>query len=210
MRRSNFLLMTLLCLAPISIAMADDSADLRAENARLRTQLDALQKSCPVAAANPVVAPSAQTTSAAPAVAAEAAIAAAPVAAVAAPAQSVTAAEANAVVPTIAPPAPPPPPSGYKLVRVAPLAPSERYLDTGCSQGFLKGPPPAKWLDTSVWDSLQKDMTPAQVETLIGIDHHDIEARGKLQWQYGRCGDMVSGWVLFENGHVRSWSAPER
>jgi hypothetical protein len=208
MRRSLFLLMTLLCLAPISITRADDSADLRAENARLRTQLEALQKSCPVAAANPVAAPSPPSTSA---VAADATIVAAPVAALAAESrQSVPATPAADIAPAVAPPVPPPPPPGYKLVRVAPLAPSERYLDTGCSQGFLKGPPPAKWLDVSVWDGLQKDMTPPQVEALIGIDHHDVNARGKLQWQYGRCGDMVSGWVLFEDGRVRSWSAPER
>ncbi len=83
-------------------------------------------------------------------------------------------------------------------------------MNTGCSRSAFLGPPPAPWLDVDAWNGLRRGMAPADVEAAIGVEHHDVQAQGMTQWQYGRCGDSVGGWVLFQGGRVRSWSAPDR
>ncbi|MDB5987401.1 MAG: hypothetical protein JWR16_2454 [Nevskia sp.] len=173
-------LLALLALLALMPVQADELSDLRAENARLRAQLEAAQKNAqpaPAPTANPVVpnpvaappiAPMATTT---PPVAPTTVAAPAPAPAAAAPA-------AAAAAPVAETPAAPP---GYKLVRVEPLPPSERYMDSGCSRGAFLGPPPAPWLDVDAWNGLRRGMAPKDVEDLIGVEHHDVDARGMKQ-----------------------------
>lgn len=186
------------CLLPLSALLfaslvhADDNADLRAENARLRTQLEALQKSCPVASTT--VAPA--SSPAMPAVA----TVAAPVAATA---------TAESAAPSIAPPADvataaPVAPAGYKLVPIAPPRPEDRYIDAGCK----KVPHNTPWLQSTNWSLLRRDMTPADVEDLLGPQHYNVVANGRVGWQYGKCEFGVRGTVVFENDRVVVWQKP--
>lgn len=206
MRRSPFVLMTLLGLAPISIALGDESADLRAENARLRTQLEALQKSCPVAAANPVVAPSSLSAPIGPADTREAAreVAATPAASsmlMSAPVVPSSAASINTQIetsPLVAPP-------GYKLVPIGPPRPEDRYIATGCGNNSPHNVP---WKQSANWSLLAKGLSPADVEDLLGPEHYNVVNNGRIAWQYGKCDYGVRGSVVFENGLVVVWQAP--
>jgi len=193
----------LLLAAAGSAAAADSLEQLRAENARLRAQLQQLQQSCPATAATT----SATTVSAAPAAAAAAAPPppAAPGVQVTPPAQP-----APAGTPPVASAAVPP---GYKLVPVTapdyvdPLAPP--YDRTGCSRDVFKGPPPARWNDLDNWSGLSRGQTMAEVEKQLGKEHFDATGRGRVEWQYGKCGDVVRGRVQFEGGQLVSWQVPD-
>ncbi len=206
MRRSLFLLMTLLCLAPISITRADDSADLRAENARLRTQLEALQKSCPVAAANPAAAPNPPSAPNGPAHTRVAAgdVAATPAASsrlMSAPLVPSSAASINTQTEASALIAPP----GYKLVPVGAPRPEDRYIATGCGNNSPHNVP---WKQSANWSLLAKGLSPADVEDLLGPEHYNVVKNGRIAWQYGKCDYGVRGSVVFENGLVVVWQAP--
>jgi hypothetical protein len=214
-------------------AVADDNLEqLRAENVRLRAQLQQLQQSCPVAAATPAPPPvpaatKVATTPAAPPLAAMPASPAAP--ATSAAATPAPPAPAAAVVPAPAPPAAVqvqpgaapaspasvasvPVPAGYKLVPVGapdyvdPLSPP--YDHAGCSRGAFQGPPPAKWNDASNWDGMRRGLKMDEVNDLLGKEHFDASGRDRIEWQYGKCGNAVSGRVQFIDGQVVYWQVP--
>lgn len=214
--------MGLIVLAGSCTAAADpETEQLRAENLLLKAQLRALQQSCPAAQAVPptaAVAPGA--TTGAPLAGAAAA---APLAPAATPAPvgaptpvprppaaaentasdvtTATAARATVV------------PKGYKLVPVNapdyidPLTPP--YDRTGCSRALFKGPPPAKWNEPDNWRELSRGQSMADVEGSLGKEHFDVSGQGRVEWQYGKCGDQVSGRVQFVNGRVVFWKVPE-
>jgi hypothetical protein len=202
----------LLLAAVAGHAAADDTIEqLRAENVRLRTQLQQLQQTCPVAAA--------------PAASKAAAAAPAPAAPTPVPAPT-PAAAANAVAPPAAvqvqpgaSPASPaavasvPVPAGYKLVPLSapdyvdPLSPP--YDHAGCSRDLFKGPVPAKWNEADNWLDVERGQNMADVEKSLGKEHFTAQGRGLVEWQYGKCGDHVAGRVLFQDGKVVSLQVPD-
>lgn len=222
-------LLALAALLHGSFAFADQETDrLRAENQQLKAQLQALQQSCtaPSAAAAPdrsVALPAAAVPPAA-AMAGSVAPAATPVP-VPAPATAAASAPtppAAAAVQLPAPAAGTPAqapvtamavPKGYKLVPintptyVDPLAPP--YNRTGCSLELFKGPPPAKWNNAENWRGLGRGNSQSEVEAQLGKEHFDVSNHGRTEWQYGKCGDLVSGRVQFEGGKVVFWQAPD-
>src|SRR5581483_9077232 len=211
-------LLGLLALGVWGIAGADDELDrLRLENQQLKAQLRALQQSSPAQAAQP---PATTNPASTPVPAAAAPSAAngvsAPVPVASPQPPAVTPAAAPVATPVGSPPvqqvvvppgqqAPAIPP-GYKLVPVNtpdyvdPLAPP--YTHTGCSRGMMKGPPPAKWNDLSNWGGMRRGLSNPEVEDLLGKEHFDVSGHGRVEWQYGRCGDSVAGRVQFLDGKV--------
>lgn len=159
---------------------AADNAQLRAEIARLKAENQALRQACPAARA--------------PAAAAASATATAMPAAVQ-PAAADAAGRSMADVEM----APPPPPS----------APPRAYADTGCNRSLFRGPPPGKWQDGKRWEGLHQGMSMAEVEAVLGVEHYDEAADGKVKWEYGRCGRSYEGIVVFAGGSVTAWSPPD-
>lgn len=161
--------------------MQDELQRLRNENAQLRQQLDQLRLSTPNAAAatNPAQAPNVLPATEAPGASS------APVAST-----------------MIAPPAPVAPP-GYKLLKDVPEAP---YSRTGCRK--YKDAVDTRWKQRDNWESLARGQTTAEVEDLLGIEHHDIADGRRTGWQYGKCEASVRGVVVFEAGKVLYWDQP--
>lgn len=186
-------------------AAADSLEQLRAENARLRAQLQQLQQSCPVAAAAPTAVPADKPVGVAPP-AAPAPVAPAVVASPAPPPVAAAPASPAAIASV-------PVPVGYKLVPVStpdwvdPLSPP--YDHAGCSRALGKGPMPAKWTDADNWLDVQRGQSPADVEKEVGKEHFDTQGRGLVEWQYGKCGDSVAGRVVFQDNRVVSIQAPD-
>jgi hypothetical protein len=202
------LLVLLVLAAPLAGADDDEVERLRAENARLKAQIEAMQhaQGAAPAAAAPAAVP-APVKPAAPA-AAVAAPAPAPVVAAPAPAASAPAAP-------VAASAPPPgytPPPGYKLVPAIDADHSDfsapPYDKTGCSLGLISRPKPAKWTNLTNWSLLYKHMSMTEVEDLIGKEHFDVKSGANVEWQYGNCGGKVSGFVLFTDSKVSAWQVP--
>jgi hypothetical protein len=191
-------------------AAADDSIEqLRAENVRLRAQLQQLRQSCPAAAAVPAPTAAAKAVAVAPAAPAAPAVTAAPVPPPAAAVQ-VQAAAAPASPPAVAAV---PVPAGYKLVPLStpdwvdPLSPP--YDHTGCSRALGKGPMPAKWNEADNWLDVQRGQSKDEVEKSLGKEHFDAQGRGLVEWQYGKCGDNVAGRVVFKDDRVVSFQVPD-
>ncbi|MDE0852820.1 MAG: hypothetical protein OSA97_00175 [Nevskia sp.] len=218
-------LLALVALAHSGFAFADQEADrLRAENQQLKAQLQALRQSCtapsaaapdqsaalPAAAAPPVAA---MAASAAPVATPVPAPAPAPVSAPTPPAAAVQIPAQAAGNPAQAPVTAMAVPKGYKLVPintptyVDPLAPP--YNRTGCSLELFRGPPPAKWNNAENWRGLGRGDSQSEVEAQLGKEHFDVSNHGRTEWQYGKCGDLVSGRVQFEGGKVVFWQAPD-
>jgi hypothetical protein len=223
----------LLLLGASGSAVADQEVDqLRAENLRLKEQLQVMQRSCPSTAALPATDSSISRAPASPNAAAVGVSSAAPAAsnsaplAVGAPIAAKTGSAGKAVE-TARPDAQPADvmatgnaapaaaavPKGYKLVPVNtpdyvdPMAPP--YTRTGCSRDLFSGPPPAKWNEADNWRGVRKGESAAEVEGALGKEHFDAAGRGLVEWQYGKCGDVVGGRVLFQNGQVVSWQVPD-
>ena len=137
---------------------------------------------------------------------AQAATPQAPTSAAVAPQSAAPALPAGVAPNTVVPP-------GYKLVPantpdyVDPLSPP--YTHAGCSRGMFQGPPPAKWNDASNWMGMRRGLNMAEVTDLLGKEHYDVSGRGRIEWQYGRCGDAVNGRVQFLDGQVVYWQPPE-
>lgn len=159
----------------------DELQRLRSENAQLRQQLDQLRRSTPAAAAagSPVQTPDALPASEIP-----------------------TASSAPVANMTTAPAAPIAPP-GYKLLKDVPEAP---YSRTGCRK--YKDAVDTRWKQRDNWDSLARGQTTAEVEELLGIEHHNIADGKRIGWQYGKCEASVRGVVVFEGGKVLYWDQP--
>jgi hypothetical protein len=185
MARSPLALAALLLLAsaaPHADPLADENARLRQQVLDLKARNAALEQACPAAAAAaPAAVPVPQPQPAAP------------VAAAAAPAA-----------------APPPPPV------VAAAAPAEApapkpYASTGCERSLGSGPASAKWQSAKAWRGLKKDMSGAEVEAVLGVEHYDVERPGgRLQWQYGRCGSHWAGDATLLNGVLESSNPPDQ
>ncbi|MBL6751989.1 MAG: hypothetical protein ISP90_15830 [Nevskia sp.] len=185
-------LAALVLLSLAAAAAADPSLDaLRAENARLKAQLEALQRACPTAAA-PAASP-------APAVPPTIATPAAPAAGAAPP----PAEPAPAAPAIIAMPAAPP---GYRLVPITPPAEEQE----NCTQGLFAQSKDAPWKHQENWDSLSKKMKPSEVETTLGKTHTTAAKGARTVWEYGRCGTgPAQGYVVFENDGLLFWQRPD-
>ena len=204
---SAILLMPAIAVAdPETDRLRAENADLKAENASLRAQLNALKAQAPSttsAAAMPSVdATVVRQGALAPAVPGHSQ--AAPAALPASPAQAQTPPAAAAQAVAV--------PAGYKLVPASsqepadPLAPP--YDKTGCSLGLFKGPPPAKWNNADNWFGMGLGLSMTEVEGMLGREHFDANGRGRVEWQYGKCGESVSARVVFKDGKVVLWQAP--
>jgi predicted flap endonuclease-1-like 5' DNA nuclease len=177
----------LLGLAGFAVpAGADDElARLRTENAKLKAQLQAAQ--CQTPAAN-----SSATAAPAPAAAAPAA----PAVATAAPAA------AAATAPPVAP-------EGYKLVRITPVDPEVEAEN--CANGVFGKTRDAPWKHEEVWEQLDKQMSPAQVEALLGKVHTSFVKGGYTEWDFGKCTErsMALAMVVFDAKGLLYWRTPD-
>jgi hypothetical protein len=183
--RSVWLTMMLLS-APVAHAAADSELSvLQAENLRLKAEIQQLRASCAIATPPPPVAAVAPVTRPPSAETLE------PV-----PAQPTNA--------TAATPTPAAPPPGYKLVPIAPA-----NSETGCRQGMFEVTQDAPWKHEENWSFLRKAMTPLEVEQLLGKDHYDVTAKGRTAWQFGKCGTLVQGMAVFEDGALLFWKQPD-
>ncbi len=222
-RTAGFVL-SLLALGVCGTAAADDELErLRLENQQLKAQLRTLQQNSPAQAAQPPATNPASTPAPAAATPSAANGVSVPVPAAPPPSPATVPAAAPAAPPAGAPPVqqvvvPPTQPAtvvppGYKLVPlntpeyVDPLAPP--YTRTGCSRGMMKGPPPAKWNDLSNWGGMQRGLSNPEVEDMLGKEHFDVSGHGRVEWQYGKCGDSIAGRVQFLDGKVVFWQVPD-
>lgn len=169
----------LLMSSAASAGAATTDEALRAENTRLRAQIEALEKSCAAATAAASQPPATPATE----------LAAPP--------------EASAAAP--APPAVSTAPPGYKLVPIVPVRPEDRYAETGCGSN---SPADAPWKQGFNWAGLRPGMSMAEVEELLGKDHYDLSGQNRVGWQYGKCGNAVRGTVIFVDGQVKVWQHP--
>ncbi len=48
----------------------------------------------------------------------------------------------------------------------------------------------------------------SEVEGMLGKEHFNAGGQGRVEWQYGKCGDSVGGRVIFKDGKVVLWQAP--
>lgn len=88
------------------------------------------------------------------------------------------------------------------------LVVEEPYSRTGCSKGLFTGIAPAKWQDANLWLDLEKDQSPAAVEALLGVEHYDERGGANVIWHFGKCGAASKAQVLFTNGKLADWRAP--
>jgi len=212
--------------------LADSELDqLRAQNARLKAQIETLQRSCQVsggaaatgqtqASASPMV-PAAAAQPPVPAAPPEppvpqaaTASVAAPVAVPAAPPPSAApapppgaAAPATEVVVTAAPaPAAPP---GYRLEKIDPVADAENAEN--CQHGLLGKTTDAPWKHESSWTALTRQMLPAQVEGLLGKTHTSTIKGDRTLWEYGKCGarSVAEAFVVFDRDGLLFWKQPD-
>ncbi len=86
----------------------------------------------------------------------------------------------------------------------------EPYSRTGCSRGLFKGIEPARWQDPELWFELEKGMSPAAVEALLGVEHYDQQGGGDVVWHYGRCAASSRAQALFSKGKLADWRPPSR
>lgn len=84
------------------------------------------------------------------------------------------------------------------------------YSRTGCSESLFKGMAPARWQDGDLWLDLEKGLSPAAVEKLLGVEHYDEQGGGNLVWHYGKCGAASRAQLLFTDGKLANWRAPSR
>lgn len=85
----------------------------------------------------------------------------------------------------------------------------EAYTRTGCRKGLFTGAPPGKWQEREAWDNLEKGMSPRQVEDLLGVEHYNLGDGRNVKWEYGKCEAFVSAAVLFVDGQLSDWRAPQ-
>jgi hypothetical protein len=188
--------LSIILLLPLSaLAASDDTenASLKAQVEQLQSQLRAIQAQCPTAS---IVAP---PPSAAAPVSPPARTAIAVPSATPAVQAAATAATANAV-PAAAEPASsaattPAPPAGYKLVKVDPN--EEPPL-----------PKDDRWRDPANWDMLVAGMSMNEVESILGVEHRVISAKGRVQWGYGKIGRDLISRVIFVDGRLAVWERP--
>lgn len=159
----------------------DACAALRAENEALKARILELEKgTAPAAAAAPV--------------------AAAPV--------------ATAPVPPTIPATPAPPPTASepasKPTKIVRVVEEEPYSRSGCRGGLFKSIPHAIWMEVDRWQDLDKGMSPAEVEKLLGPEHYVSTGGNRIKWEYGKCGSFSDAQLLFQDGRLIDWRAPDQ
>jgi hypothetical protein len=171
-----------------AMAGADDAElqRLRAENARLKQALSALEARPGTTAPRLPAATSAPS----PSVGAGAGMPAA------ASGAAVSSTRAAASTPPKAPP-------GYRLVPEP--APNS---DSGCSHSMFGGTD-APWKHEESWSALHRGDSPSEVEPLLGRDHFDVTGDGRVMWQYGKCGRDALAFVVFQDGRLLFWRTPD-
>lgn len=75
---------------------------------------------------------------------------------------------------------------------------------TGCSTGTA-----AAWKEQVNWDALRRSMSTTEVEQWLGKAHFNVQTRDRLMWQYGKCGNNVQGYAVFEGGSLVYWKTPD-
>ena len=124
---------------------------------------------------------------------------------------------APAMTPPVSPNVPaarvPPPaalastPKPSKIVRVIE---EEPYSRSGCRGGLFKSIPNAIWMEVDRWRDLDKGMSPADVEKLLGPEHYDSTGGNRVKWEYGKCGSFSDAQLLFQDGRLTDWRAPDQ
>lgn len=84
----------------------------------------------------------------------------------------------------------------------------EPYSRSGCRAGLFTPLPPARWMERDRWEDLKKGMSAVEVELMLGIEHYDTGGGGRIKWEYGKCGISSKAQLLFENGRLIDWRAP--
>lgn len=184
---SRYTTATLLLLSFTAAAGDDELQRLRSENAQLRAQLQSLRAQCPTAAKSGAVSGPIAAPNTPPGAAPETALPVPP--------------PGYKLVKEADLPAPPP---GYKLVKEA-----EPHSESGCRKGVFAQTADAPWKHEEQWNALDRGMKPAEVEKLLGDDHYNVLAKGRQMWQYGKCGNNVDGFVVFDGSEVLFWQAPQ-
>ena len=119
-----------------------------------------------------------------------------------------------AAAPELAPPTPPAaaaavlPGAAAKPAPVQRVVIEEPYSRTGCSKGLFKGIDPAPWQEATLWLDLEKGLTAAEVEALLGVEHYDERGGRNVIWHYGKCGASSKAQALFVDGKLADWRAP--
>lgn len=81
--------------------------------------------------------------------------------------------------------------------------------ETGCRRGGLDYGPDDAWKEQPNWDSLRRSMSTKEVEQWLGKLHFVVKSKDRLMWQYGKCGDTVQGYVVFEGDSLIYWKTPD-
>jgi hypothetical protein len=68
---------------------------------------------------------------------------------------------------------------------------------------------PARWNDADNWLDVQRGQSMDEVEKALGKEHFNVQGRGLVVWQYGKCGDNVAGRVVFQDSKVVSFQLPD-
>lgn len=210
MRQSPLLLLFLGLSATVQAdSLSDENARLKQQVSALQSRVETLERACPAASSAVVVqpgiaavAPAVPAAPPAPAVAAPRVAPAAP--AVAPPPDTSITAETNLE-------GTPQTSESGQHASIFDAAPKQKYSDAGCDRGLFSGPDAGRWQKLSNWKAVTKGMTPAEVETAIGVEHYDVTLHnGRTQWQYGRCSSTYDGSVEFLDGRVVYVGPPDR
>lgn len=95
-------------------------------------------------------------------------------------------------------------------ISAKPDAIEKPYSRTGCSKGLFQNSKAARWQDVERWADLEKGLSQAEVEALLGVEHYDENGGGNIIWHYGKCDASSRAQVLFDNGRLMDWRAPSR
>ena len=172
-------------------ALTDENIQLKAQVQALQSRVDTLERACPAAAKINPVGPTATAATASTGKASASASASTEN-------QSIVAnANLDGTPQPVASEAPPPP--------------LKKYADAGCDRGLFSGPQAGLWKSTANWNKVADGASMPEVETALGVEHYDIDrGKGRVQWEYGRCGTSWEGAVSFLNGKVVSLTPPDR
>jgi len=110
----------------------------------------------------------------------------------------------------VAPPAPVEPGLAPKPAKTVRVVEEEPYSRTGCRPSLFTPIPAARWMETDLWDGLEKGMAAVDVEKLLGVEHYDTSGGGRTKWEYGKCGQSSRAQLLFENGRLIDWRSPNQ
>lgn len=186
-QRSLLLLFLGLSFGAHADSVSDENARLKQQISILQSRVDTLERACPVAAKTDATAPAAPPAKAVTQTE------------VPAPSESVV---ANANIDGTPQP---------RDERPANVPPPKKYADTGCDRSLFRGPKAGSWQSPASWQKLAVGSSMPDVESALGVEHYDVDrGKGRIEWQYGKCGSSWEGEVVFANGGVVSLSPPDR